>query len=58
MCREKETGDIVAVKKMKKECMFEKNQVMHVRTEKEILTNANSRWIVGLRNSFQVSTIK
>lgn len=53
VCREKSTGEVVAIKKMRKEDMFQKNQIMHVRTEKEILTSANSRWVVGLRYSFQ-----
>jgi len=53
VCREKETGEIVAVKKMKKDEMFKKNQIMHVRAEKEILKLSKSRWIVGLRYSFQ-----
>jgi len=33
--------------------MFQKNQIMHVRTEKEILTTANSDWVVNLKYSFQ-----
>ena len=33
--------------------MFQKNQIMHVRTEKEILTTANSEWVVNLKYSFQ-----
>ena len=52
VCRQKETGDIVAVKKMRKEDMITKNQLMHVRTEKEILT-ADNPWIVKLKYSFQ-----
>ena len=42
---------------MRKEDMFHKNQVMHVRTEKEILTTAKSKWVVGLKYSFQVIII-
>jgi len=45
VCRQKSTGDIVAIKKMRKEDMIAKNQLMHVRTEKEILT-ADNPWIV------------
>lgn len=37
---------------MKKSEMLNKNQLMHVRTEKEILT-ANNPWIVNLKYSFQ-----
>jgi serine/threonine kinase 38 len=43
----------MAIKKMRKEDMYQKNQIMHVRTEKEILTTANSPWVVNLRYSFQ-----
>ena len=37
---------------MRKEEMLKKNQLMHVRTEKEIMT-ANNPWIVNLKYSFQ-----
>lgn len=53
VCREKATGDIVAVKKLKKEEMIRKNQVIHVRTEKEILRTNNCPHIVKLKSSFQ-----
>ncbi len=53
VCREIKTGEIVAIKKMRKDDMFQKNQIMHVRTEKEILTTAKSQWVVNLRYSFQ-----
>ena len=52
VCRQKDTGDIVAVKKMRKEDMLKKNQIMHVRTEREIMTASNP-WIVKLKYSFQ-----
>lgn len=39
---------------MRKDDMFQKNQIMHVRTEKEILINANNHWVVELKYSFQV----
>jgi len=38
---------------MRKEDMYQKNQIMHVRTEKEILISAKSPWVVNLRYSFQ-----
>jgi serine/threonine kinase 38 len=53
VCREIATGEVVAVKKMRKEDMYQKNQIMHVRTEKEILISANTNWVVNLRYSFQ-----
>ena len=52
VCRQKSNGNIVAIKKMKKEDMLKKNQLMHVRTEKEIL-KYNNPWIVKLNYAFQ-----
>ena len=52
VCRQISTGDIVAIKKMRKEEMLKKNQLMHVRTEREIMTSSND-WIVNLKYSFQ-----
>jgi serine/threonine kinase 38 len=54
VCRHKETNEIVAIKKLKKQEMCEKNQVLHVRTEKELLSEAKNEWIVDLKYSFQV----
>ncbi len=53
VCQNSKTNEIVAIKKLKKEEMHRKNQIIHVRTEKEILTRANEEWIVGLKCSFQ-----
>lgn len=53
MCKYKLTGEIVAVKKMKKEEMYKKNQILHVRAEKDVLVEANIPWIVQLKYSFQ-----
>lgn len=36
--------------------MLSKNQIMHVRTEREILTSAKNPWIVNLKYSFQDET--
>ena len=52
VCRHKITKEIVAIKKMKKEEMIRQNQLMHIRTEKEILTVKNP-WIINLKASFQ-----
>ena len=56
VCRHIDSGDIVAIKKMRKEDMLSKNQIIHVRTEREILTSAKNPWIVNLRYSFQDET--
>lgn len=53
LCRVKATGEIVAMKKMKKSEMKFKNQVKHVKAERDILASANNPWIVGLKHSFQ-----
>lgn len=53
VCRQKDNNDIVAIKKMRKEDMHTKNQILHIRTEKEILQLAKSEWVVQLKYSFQ-----
>lgn len=53
VCRDKETNEIVAVKKMRKDEMHKKNQVLHVKAEQEVLAKAESEWIVSLKYSFQ-----
>ena len=53
VCRDKKTRDVVAIKKMKKNEMIFKNQVAHVRAERDILALANNPWIVDLKCSFQ-----
>jgi len=54
ICRDKETGELLAIKKMKKEDMHSKNQVLHIRSEKEILSLSKNSWVVDLKASFQV----
>ena len=53
LCRWKETGEIVVIKKMKKSEMVFKNQVTHIRAERDVLAAANIPWIVELKCSFQ-----
>ena len=53
ICKLKSTGEVFAVKKMKKHEMVLKNQVAHVRAERDILAQASNPWIVGLKYSFQ-----
>ena len=52
ICRHKDTGEVVAMKKMKKKEMLKKNQVGHVRAEWDILAKAKIPWIVALKVSF------
>ncbi len=52
VCRNKKTAEVVAIKKMKKTEMIYKNQVAHVRAERDILALAKNDWIVELKCSF------
>ena len=53
LCRWKKSGEIVTIKKMKKTEMINKNQVTHIRAERDVLATANLPWIVDLKCSFQ-----
>jgi hypothetical protein len=45
------------MKSMIKENMILKNQVHHIKAERDILTESENPWIVTLYNSFQVIII-
>lgn len=51
--REKNTGEIFALKKMSKAEMLKKNQINHVRAERNVLVLAKNEWIIDLKLSFQ-----
>ena len=53
VCREKKTGEIVAIKKIKKDVLVQKNQIKHTMDEQDFLSKVNSPWIVKLKASFQ-----
>ena len=53
ICRHIDTGEVVAVKRMKKAEMINKNQVNHIKAEREVLVKAKNQWIVDLKYSFQ-----
>lgn len=53
VCRNLKTGNIVALKKLFKEEMHKKNQIIHVRTEKDFLRSAEHPNVVKLFSSFQ-----
>ena len=53
VCREKKTGDIVAIKKIKKDVLFQKNQIKHTLDEQDFLSKVESQWIIELKASFQ-----
>uniref|UniRef100_A0A0D6QX76 non-specific serine/threonine protein kinase n=1 Tax=Araucaria cunninghamii TaxID=56994 RepID=A0A0D6QX76_ARACU len=53
LCRAKSTGQIYAMKKLKKSEMLSRGQVEHVRSERNLLAEVDSRCIVKLFYSFQ-----
>ncbi|KAJ6730087.1 NON-SPECIFIC SERINE/THREONINE PROTEIN KINASE [Salix viminalis] len=55
LCRAKDTGEIFAMKKLKKSEMLSRGQVEHVRSERNLLAEVDSRCIVKLFYSFQDS---
>ncbi|KAL8503852.1 hypothetical protein ACS0TY_022538 [Phlomoides rotata] len=53
LCREKKSGNIYAMKKLKKSEMVSRGQVEHVRAERNLLAEVGSHCIVKLYYSFQ-----
>ncbi|CAL9773041.1 unnamed protein product [Musa acuminata subsp. burmannicoides] len=53
LCREKSSGNIYAMKKLKKSEMVSRGQVEHVRAERNLLAEVASHCIVKLYYSFQ-----
>ncbi|KAI9118389.1 hypothetical protein K1719_010721 [Acacia pycnantha] len=53
LCREKKSGNIYAMKKLKKTEMLKRGQVEHVRAERNLLAEVASHCIVKLYYSFQ-----
>ncbi|KAK6944793.1 Protein kinase domain [Dillenia turbinata] len=53
LCREKKSGEIFAMKKLKKSEMLSRGQVEHVRAERNLLAEVASHFIVKLYYSFQ-----
>ncbi|XP_023514772.1 serine/threonine-protein kinase 38-like [Cucurbita pepo subsp. pepo] len=53
ICREKTTGQVYAMKKLKKSEMLRRGQVEHVRAERNLLAEVDSNCIVKLYCSFQ-----
>jgi len=51
--RKKDTGQVYAMKIMKKTEMLKKNQVAHIRAERDVLALADNPWVVKLHFSFQ-----
>ncbi|XP_024388859.1 uncharacterized protein [Physcomitrium patens] len=55
LCRAKATGEVYAMKKLKKSEMLSRGQVEHVRAERNLLAEVDSHCIVKLQYSFQDS---
>ncbi|KAI0527160.1 hypothetical protein KFK09_002759 [Dendrobium nobile] len=53
LCREKSTGNVYAMKKLKKSEMLRRGQVEHVKAERNLLAEVDSACIVKLYCSFQ-----
>ena len=53
VCREKKTDKIYAIKKIKKDILILKNQIIHILNEQIFMSRAKSPWIVELKASFQ-----
>ncbi|KAJ1698335.1 hypothetical protein LUZ63_006847 [Rhynchospora breviuscula] len=53
ICREKTSGSVYAMKKLKKSEMLRRGQVEHVRAERNLLAEVDSQYIVKLYYSFQ-----
>jgi len=56
LARKQETGEICALKKMKKRTLFKMDEIRHVLVERDILTATNTPWLVRLLYAFQDST--
>jgi serine/threonine kinase 38 len=52
LCRHLKTGELVAIKQMNKADMWKKNQLCHIRAERDILACSDGKWIVELKSSF------
>ena len=53
VCKEIKTGKIVAIKKIKKDTIELKNQLIHIRNEQLLMSKIKNPWIVDLKASFQ-----
>ncbi|EGG22420.1 protein serine/threonine kinase [Cavenderia fasciculata] len=53
LAKKKRTGDIYAIKRLKKSDMVKKNQVNHVKIERDILAHTSNPYVVKMYYSFQ-----
>lgn len=52
LVRKKDTREIFAMKTMAKKHMIIKNQINHVKAERDVMAEADNPWIVGLQYTF------
>ncbi|CAG0882956.1 unnamed protein product [Darwinula stevensoni] len=53
LVQKKDTGHVYAMKILRKSSMLEKEQVAHVRAERDVLVEADHQWVVKMYYSFQ-----
>ncbi|XP_074647480.1 serine/threonine-protein kinase LATS1-like isoform X2 [Tubulanus polymorphus] len=53
LVRKKDTGHLYAMKTLRKSDVLKRNQVAHVKAERDILAEADNEWVVKLYYSFQ-----
>eukprot|EP00299_Pterocystis_sp_00344_P007850 c2731_g1_i1.p1 GENE.c2731_g1_i1~~c2731_g1_i1.p1 ORF type:complete len:521 (+),score=122.44 c2731_g1_i1:52-1563(+) len=53
LCRKKDTGEVFAIKILRKTDMINKDQIFHARTERDVMARADCPWMVKLVFSFQ-----
>ena len=53
LVRKKDTDELYALKTLKKDEVIKRNQVAHVKAERDILAEADNEWVVKLFYSFQ-----
>lgn len=53
LCKCIATGELVAIKKMKKKDMIKKNEIEHIRAERSVLSKSSNKWTIDLKCSFQ-----
>lgn len=56
LVQKKDTGHVYAMKVLRKADMLEKEQVAHVRAERDVLVEADHQWVVKMYYSFQVGS--
>jgi cell cycle protein kinase DBF2 len=53
LAQKKDTREVCALKIMSKKLLFKLDEIRHILTERDILTTANSDWLVKLLYAFQ-----